>query len=150
MTHQTRIHVHLPVHNLAESIRFYAQFLGDEPVKQQRDYAKFLPAIAPLNLALSPGKVEASSAQAHLGIEVASTREVEKHRRRVTAAGLRVRIEQSVECCYANQDKFWVTDPDGRQWEIYHVNSDIEHRGDVNAETEESCCDTSVCCAGSA
>ena len=150
MQQHSRVHLHLSAKNLQESIEFYSQFLGGEPVKQKPDYAKFLPDVAPLNLALSPGDPESKAAQAHFGIEVGSNAEVERHRRRVTKAGLRVRIEQSVECCYANQDKFWVVDPDGRQWEIYHVNSDIAHRGDVTAESDQPCCDTSVCCAESA
>jgi hypothetical protein len=30
-----------------------------------------------------------------------------------------------VNCCYANQTKFWVIDPDGVEWEVYHVNFDL-------------------------
>jgi len=66
---------------------------------------------------------------------------------RVRAAGLAVREEMGVDCCHANQDKFWVTDPDGLEWEVYHLNHDLP------ATTTTDACATSApagggCCAG--
>ena len=64
----------------------------------------------------------------HLGVEVDSSETVLRHLERVKAAGLRVREQLNVNCCYANQCKFWVADPDGVEWEVYHVNYDLEEK----------------------
>ena len=45
---------------------------------------------------------------------------------RVKSAGLEVREEMDTSCCHANQDKFWVRDPDGVDWEVYHLNYDVD------------------------
>jgi hypothetical protein len=60
---------------------------------------------------------------------VGSSEEVRFHLARVKRAGLPTEEEFSVDCCYANQDKFWVMDPDGVRWEVYHLNYDIEEQG---------------------
>ncbi|MCA1663894.1 MAG: hypothetical protein LC659_06460, partial [Myxococcales bacterium] len=61
----------------------------------------------------------------------------------VKAAGLLVREEMAVACCYANQDKFWVKDPDGVEWEVYHLNFDLDDEGRAGN-------DANVCCASAA
>ena len=70
-----------------------------------------------------------------------SPAEVRRQLARVTAAGLPLRIEMGVDCCHANADKFWVTDPSGVAWEIYHLNYDLEPA----ARSGESVCTTSCC-----
>ncbi len=120
-----KVHMHLSVRNLETSKAFYAKFLG-APVKDLVGYAKFLPEFAPLNLALSQGRRDAPPERLHTGIQVETPAEVMAHLARVTAAGLAVREELGVDCCHANQDKFWVTDPDGLEWEVYHLNYDLE------------------------
>ena len=40
---------------------------------------------------------------------------------RVENAGLLTREETNTNCCYALQDKVWVEDPDGNEWEIFTV-----------------------------
>ncbi len=123
----TRVHVHLRVSDLAKSRAFYERFFGIEPVKVKTGYVKFLPEFAPVNLALSEGRLnEARPAVSHLGVQVESTAEVMQQLARVKAAGLPVREEMSVNCCHANQDKFWVRDPDGVDWEVYHLNHDLD------------------------
>src|SRR5258706_13600475 len=102
------VHVHLHVSDLKTGRDFYRAFLGEEPVKEKADYAKFLPSWAPLNLAISPGP---AAADAHYGIQVGSRDEVLLQLARVKAAGLEVREEIGTTCCYAEQDKFWVKDP---------------------------------------
>jgi hypothetical protein len=62
----------------------------------------------------------------HLGVQVESTTQVMTQLTRIKAAGLPVREEMGVDCCHANQDKFWVQDPDGVEWEVYHLNYDLE------------------------
>jgi catechol 2,3-dioxygenase-like lactoylglutathione lyase family enzyme len=122
-----KVHVHLHVSDLAKSREFYRAFFGGAPVKDEPGYVKFLPELAPVNLALSEGGPAAGDgAVDHLGIQVGSPADVLGHLARVKAAGLPVREEMGVDCCHANQDKFWVRDPDGLEWEIYHLNYDLE------------------------
>lgn len=120
-----RVHVHLKVRNLERSRAFYARFLGVEPVKVRPGYVKFLPSWGPLNLALSEGPPPGGPA-GHLGIELGSRAEVLRELARVRAAGLPVREEMGVACCYAEQDKFWVVDPDGVEWEVYVLHADLD------------------------
>jgi len=132
-----RMHVHLKVADLNSSIEFYRQFFGTAPVKEKLDQVKFLAHFAPINLALTPAKVAHGErpALSHLGIEVESNSVVEEHLSRVKAAGIKVREQLNVNCCYANQTKFWVMDPDGVEWEVYHLNYDLveKHGGGIEA-----------------
>src|SRR4051812_38392787 len=109
----SNVHVHLHVSNLEASRAFYERFLGAPPVKVKPDYAKFLPDFAPINLALSAGEPERGRTVDHLGFQVESREQVRSLLARVKAAGIDVREEMDTNCCYANQDKFWVRDPDG-------------------------------------
>ncbi|HYB71307.1 MAG TPA: ArsI/CadI family heavy metal resistance metalloenzyme [Candidatus Bathyarchaeia archaeon] len=120
------IHLHVHVSSLEKSREFYRKLFGAEPVKERPGYVKFLPAWAPVNLALSPGQGSEAGRVDHVGIQVDSPTAVQEHLARVKAAGLPVREEMGVECCHANQDKFWVEDPDGVEWEVYHLNYDLE------------------------
>lgn len=140
------VHLHFHVRDLKASREFYEKFLGAKPVKALDDYVKFLPAVAPINLALSPAKDGAPSSPAgHLGIQVETPHAVQEHLTRVKAAGLAVLEEQGVNCCHANQDKFWVQDPDGRAWEIYHLNYDLP----AKAESKSGACCADALCPGS-
>src|ERR1700752_4426503 len=132
-----RVHIHLKAADLTASREFYRRFLGVEPVKDKPDHVKFLVPFAPLNLVISPKRMQSASAGPdavnHLGIELPSSAAVEEHLRRVKQHGLHVREQLNVNCCYANQSKFWVIDPDDVEWEVYHVNHDLveKHRGGV-------------------
>jgi len=121
-----RVHVHLHVSDLAKSREFYERFLGSDPVKVRPGYVKFLPDWAPVNLALSQGGAGGPGTVDHLGVTLESTETVLVQLARVKAAGLAVQEEMGVNCCHANQDKFWVQDPDGVDWEVYHLNYDLE------------------------
>jgi lactoylglutathione lyase len=121
-----KVHMHMHVSDLAKSREFYEKFLGEGPVKVKTGYAKFLPGWAPVNLALSHGGSAARGTVDHVGIQVESVETVMAQLARVKAAGLPVTEEMGVNCCHANQDKFWVTDPDGVEWEVYHLNYDLE------------------------
>jgi catechol 2,3-dioxygenase-like lactoylglutathione lyase family enzyme len=128
----TRVHIHIKAAELEESREFYRQFLGVEPVKDKPDHIKFLVPYAPLNLVISPARTQSAAdrrpAVNHLGIELTSSAAVEEHLARAKLHGLRVREQLNVNCCYANQSKFWVIDPDGIEWEVYHVNYDLLER----------------------
>lgn len=134
------IHVHLSTSDLAKSAAFYEALFGT-PVKIKPGYRKFLPAFAPLNLALSerqPGGTTLASVS-HLGIQFDTRNEVMTHLARVKALGLPVREEMDVACCHANQYKFWVRDPDGVEWEFYVLNFDLESATPA-AGTTAACC----------
>jgi catechol 2,3-dioxygenase-like lactoylglutathione lyase family enzyme len=121
-----KVHLHMHVSDLAKSRAFYEKFLGGDPVKVKPGYVKFLPAWAPVNLALSTGGPVGAGTIDHVGVQVDSVDAVMAQLARVKAAGLAVTEEMGVNCCHANQDKFWVRDPDGVEWEVYHLNYDLE------------------------
>ena len=121
-----KVHLHLHVSDLAKSRDFYEKFLGGDPVKVKPGYVKFLPEWAPVNLALSTGGPAGAGTIDHVGVQVDSPATVMSELARVKAAGLPVTEEMGVNCCHANQDKFWVKDPDGVEWEVYHLNYDLE------------------------
>ena len=128
-----RVHLHLHVGDLSRSRDFYERLLGAPPVKTKPGYVKFLPAFAPLNLAISQRSQPAggsamptTSVVNHVGVQLSSPDEVRVHLARVKASGLPVREEMDVDCCHANQDKFWVVDPDGVEWELYFLRRDLE------------------------
>jgi catechol 2,3-dioxygenase-like lactoylglutathione lyase family enzyme len=133
----TRVHIHLKVRDLEASREFYQRFLGVAPAKLKPDQVKFLPNFAPVNLVLSTAHrgETAGGFVNHLGIEVDSAATVEHHLARVKAAGLKTREQLNVNCCYANQSKFWVIDPDGVEWELYHVNYDLMEKHGGGVET---------------
>jgi catechol 2,3-dioxygenase-like lactoylglutathione lyase family enzyme len=145
----SNVHVHLHVSSLDASRAFYESFLGAPPVKLKPGYAKFLTELAPLNLALSSGSAAHGPTVSHLGLQVDSPRAVQDALARVRAAGLPVREEVGVDCCYANQDKFWVRDPDGVEWEVYHLNHDIDDEPDAAKADAASCCSAGGGCTGS-
>ena len=134
-----RVHLHLHVSDLAKSREFYEKFLGTGPVKVKEGYVKFLPDWAPVNLALSGGGAAGAGTIDHVGVQVEAVPTVMAQLSRVKAAGLSVREEMGVNCCHANQDKFWVQDPDGVEWEVYVLNFDVDE--EVNAaSTSAACC----------
>ena len=114
----SNVHVHLHVSDIDASRTFYERFLGAEPVKVKPGYVKFLPDFAPINLALSAGEAGAGKTVDHLGFQIETREAVQALLERVKATGIAVREEMGSDCCFANQDKFWVRDPDGIEWEI--------------------------------
>ncbi|HEX7707863.1 MAG TPA: ArsI/CadI family heavy metal resistance metalloenzyme [Thermoanaerobaculia bacterium] len=118
-------HLSINVRDLETSLDFYRRMLGIEPAKVRSGYAKFDVANPPLNLALNevPGLRE-PGALSHLGFQVASTDDVLAFRQQWAEAGLITRDEMQTDCCYATQDKTWVKDPDGNEWEAFVVLKD--------------------------
>jgi hypothetical protein len=60
-------------------------------------------------------------ALSHLGVQVESSQDVQAAINRFKSAGLTLFEEKDTDCCYALQDKVWITDPDGNSWEIFAV-----------------------------
>ncbi|HZS07680.1 MAG TPA: ArsI/CadI family heavy metal resistance metalloenzyme [Blastocatellia bacterium] len=119
-----KAHLALNVRNVTESIEFYRKMLGLEPCKVRTGYAKFDVQNPPLNLTLNEVPFNERGALSHLGLQVASTADVLAVRDRWVAAGLATRDEMQTSCCYAVQDKAWVSDPDGNDWEVFVVLED--------------------------
>ena len=119
-----KAHLALNVHDVEQSIDFYRKMLGIEPSKVRPGYAKFDVQNPPLNLTLNQSNFSERGALSHLGIQVASTGDVLAMRERWVEAGLITRDEMQTDCCYATQDKTWVRDPDGNEWEAFVVLGD--------------------------
>lgn len=119
-----KAHVALYVGDVGRSIEFYRKMLGLEPCKVRRGYAKFDVQEPPLNLTLNERAGAVRGTLSHLGIQVASTADVLALRERWRAAGLGTFDEMQTSCCYAVQDKTWVADPDGNEWEAFVVHKD--------------------------
>jgi catechol 2,3-dioxygenase-like lactoylglutathione lyase family enzyme len=141
-----KAHVSLQVSNIEASIDFYRKLLGIEPLKVRPGYAKFDVQNPPLNLSLLGGGRPGKGSLSHLGLQVASTEDVMKIRNRWAQSGLQPRDEMQTSCCYALQDKAWVHDPDGNEWEVFTVLANIEQ-----SESGASCCQpgdgATQCCA---
>jgi len=140
----SRLHVALDVSNLERSIAFYRVLFGSEPSKLRPGYAKFEPADPRVNLTLNQGAAgvrRGADGAAHFGVEVRSPEAVAAAGERLRAAGLAVKREEDVECCYAIQDKVWVADPDGNPWEVFVVTD-----ADAPRRTPEgsTCCGPAV------
>jgi catechol 2,3-dioxygenase-like lactoylglutathione lyase family enzyme len=119
-----KAHLALNVKDVEVSLEFYRKLLGIKPAKVRTGYAKFDVQNPPLNLTLNQHVFNERGALSHLGIQVASTDDVLAIRERWTEAGLLTRDEMQTNCCYALQDKTWVRDPDGNEWEVFVVLED--------------------------
>jgi catechol 2,3-dioxygenase-like lactoylglutathione lyase family enzyme len=126
-----KFHASLNVSDLARSVAFYRALLGTEPAKVRSDYAKFDIAEPPLVLSLIPGKPASGGNLNHVGLRVRTAEELVAIQQRLEASGHRTEREDGVECCYARQTKFWITDPDSALWEIYVFHEDIDEHGDA-------------------
>jgi catechol 2,3-dioxygenase-like lactoylglutathione lyase family enzyme len=136
-------HVSINVRNMERSIEFYRRLLGVEPAKVRSGYAKFDVRNPPLNLALNEVPDLASpGALSHLGFQLASTDDVLAVRKQWAEAGLITRDEMDTNCCYANQNKTWVKDPDGNEWEAFNV---LRDNLPELSETTEPCCAPASC-----
>ena len=117
-----KTHVALLVENLEPSVNFYRTLFGVEPVKYKADYVKFDVNNPPLNLTLNLAEeLQPGCTLSHLGIQVESSEAVKAAIERFKRANLATFEEHNTDCCYAIQDKVWVTDPDGNRWEVFVV-----------------------------
>jgi catechol 2,3-dioxygenase-like lactoylglutathione lyase family enzyme len=124
-----RFHLSLNVSDLDRAVGFYRVLFGKEPAKHYADYAKFELDDPPLVLSLEPSARGTGGALNHLGFRMPDATALVAVQRRLEEAGLRTQREEGVECCYARQTKFWITDPDQTLWEVYTLEEDIDHRG---------------------
>jgi catechol 2,3-dioxygenase-like lactoylglutathione lyase family enzyme len=120
----SRVQLALNVNDIDEAVSFYTKLFGAEPAKRRPGYANFAVTEPPLKLVLleNPGQ---GGTLNHLGVEVDDPDAVDAEQARLAAAGLAAVDERDTTCCYARQDKFWVTGaPGGERWEIYTVLAD--------------------------
>jgi len=134
-----KAHLALNVNNVENSLEFYKKMFGIEPSKVRTGYAKFDVNDPPLNLTLNQVPFNGPGALSHLGIQVASTEDVLAMRSRWETAGLTAREEMQTTCCYAVQDKAWVNDPDGNEWEVFVVLEDNLSE-EVQSAADKTCC----------
>jgi catechol 2,3-dioxygenase-like lactoylglutathione lyase family enzyme len=131
----SRVQLALNVADLEQAVDFYTRLFGTAPAKRQPGYANFAIADPPLKLVLLETGAAGGTLN-HLGVEVGSTEEVVAATRRLAGEGLPTDVEENVDCCYALQDKVWVTAPDGARWEVYTV----------LADSPQVCAEPSLCC----
>ena len=147
----SRVQLALRVADLDGSVAFYSKLFGAEPAKRRPGYANFAIAEPPLKLVLIEGTAGEPTRMDHLGIEVETTDEVTTATRRLAAEGLATATEEDTACCYALQDKVWVTGPGNEPWEVYVVKGDADV---LDKAAGSACCapaaDAAASSAGSA
>lgn len=144
----SRVQLALNVTDIDAAVAFYEKVFATKVTKRRAGYANFAIDQPPLKLVLIEN-TEGGTLN-HLGVEVESTGEVNDATRRFVDDGLTTFEEQGVECCYAKQDKVWVTDPDGAGWEFYTVLADSQTMSATVSDADGCCSSTgaAVCCTG--
>ena len=145
----SRVQLALNVDDLEASIAFYSKLFNAAPAKVKQGYANFAIAEPPLKLVLIENRGHGGSVN-HLGVEVATSEQVHGEIARLTDEGLFTLEEIGQTCCFAKQDKVWVSGPAGERWEVYTVLEDSETFG--GAVEAETCCGEPVsgetaCCS---
>ncbi len=140
----TRVHVALAVRDVSQATSFYRALFDQEPTKERPGYAKFEVLDPPLNLALNetPDAFAPPDPQ-HYGIQVKRRAAIGEISSRLAEHGFRGEVEDEVTCCYAVQDKVWVSDPDGHRWELFLVtnaNADVHSKPGRSAAADPHSC----------
>jgi catechol 2,3-dioxygenase-like lactoylglutathione lyase family enzyme len=135
----SRVQLALNVDNIDSAVEFYSKLFATEPAKRRPGYANFAIAEPPLKLVLmeNPG---ASDKLNHLGIEVESSEQVTQVSDRLQKDDLTVTDQNQTTCCYALQDKVWVKDPNGADWEVYTVLENSVTFGEPQKTASSACC----------
>ncbi len=148
----SRVQLALRVSDLEGSIAFYSKLFGTEPAKRRPGYANFAIAEPPLKLVLLEGGGESEGDGVptrldHLGVEVERTADVAAATARLADTGLATAEEENVSCCYAVQDKVWVTGPGRERWEVYTVLGDVLPELEGETAGAMACDGQTACCA---
>ena len=134
-----KAHLAINVRDVDASIDFYKKMFGIEPSKVRTGYAKFDVVDPPLNFTLNQVPFGERGALSHLGIQVAATDDVVEMKTAWESRGLQTREEMQTTCCYAVQDKAWVNDPDGNEWEVFAVLEDNLSE-EIQEAADKTCC----------
>ncbi|TGE08621.1 ArsI/CadI family heavy metal resistance metalloenzyme [Hymenobacter fodinae] len=140
-----RMHVSLYVSDLTATVNFYTAFFGQPAVKVRRGYAKYVLDKPALIISFVENAERVASNFGHLGFQVETVAEMEQRLEQARKSGLVAREEIGTNCCYAKQDKFWVNDPDGVEWEVYYFHEDAEFN-DPRYQQEYDQAASSQCC----
>jgi catechol-2,3-dioxygenase len=138
-----RLHVHVSVSDLDESVRFYSALFAAQPTVQKDDYAKWMLEDPRVNFAISKrGKVTGIR---HLGIQVEDRAELTEVFQRIEHTQRPVLNEGNATCCYAKSEKTWVEDPQGVQWETFLTTGKSPNYGGDAVEGARAtlCCEPS-------
>jgi len=137
-----RLHVHVAVHDLEQSIRFYKALFDAEPTVKKDDYAKWQLEDPRVNFAIS--QRGAKTGVDHLGIQAEDDAELARLRSQLAQADVAIMDQENATCCYAKSDKHWTIDPQGIAWESFHTLESAPRYGDdtrIEArETKAACC----------
>ncbi|CAM3241344.1 glyoxalase/bleomycin resistance/dioxygenase family protein [Mycobacterium intermedium] len=142
----SRVQLALNVDDLDEAITFYSKLFNTAPAKVKPGYANFAVTAPPLKLVLLENPGQGGTIN-HLGVEVESSEQVQAEIVRLSGEGLFTAEEIGTTCCFATQDKVWVTGPAGEKWEVYTVLADSDIFGASPQRPGDS--DDAVCCGGS-
>jgi catechol 2,3-dioxygenase-like lactoylglutathione lyase family enzyme len=141
-----RLHVHVGVSDLNQSIRFYSTLFAAGPTVIKEDYAKWMLDDPRVNFAISAGQHSTKGIQ-HLGVQAESTDELADVYGRLKAADRPVLEEGRTTCCYAKSEKSWIADPDGIVWETFFTDGQATSYGDSptlgtlsDSLSEDKCC----------
>ena len=136
----SRVQLALNVSDVDAAVEFYSRLFGIAPAKRRPGYANFAIDEPALKLVLIENR-DAPATLNHLGVEVGTAGDVAAARARLAGEGLETATEENVSCCYARQDKVWVSDPDGAPWEIYTVLGDADTMGpSAVGDSGDVCC----------
>jgi catechol 2,3-dioxygenase-like lactoylglutathione lyase family enzyme len=143
----SRVQLALNVDDLDEAITFYSKLFNTDPAKVKEGYANFAISEPPLKLVLLENSGKGGTIN-HLGVEVESSTQVHSEIARLSGEGLFTDEEIGTTCCFATQDKVWVTGPAGEKWEVYTVLADSETFGTSPQHLGEDNAEGGVCCGG--
>ena len=135
-----RMHVSLYVSNLAASVNFYTTFFGQAAEKIKPGYAKYILEKPSLIISFIENPERVQQNFGHLGFQLETVEEMSEWLNKARLQGIVSREEIGTSCCYAIQDKFWATDPDGVQWEVYYFHEDAEFNDPHYASQDASAC----------
>jgi catechol 2,3-dioxygenase-like lactoylglutathione lyase family enzyme len=142
----TRLHVHLKVDDLDQSVGFYSALFGRAPDRRETDYAKWMLDDPRANIAISASG--AAPGVDHVGLQVEEREELDVIAARLKEAGHRPLSELNATCCYAKSNKHWAMSPDGAaRWELFHTFADADRLGSAPVITKaEAQSQPEVCC----
>jgi catechol 2,3-dioxygenase-like lactoylglutathione lyase family enzyme len=136
-----RLHVHVSVNDIEDSIRFYRVLFAAEPSVVKPDYAKWMLEDPRVNFAIS--KRGAEPGIRHLGIQVENKPELTEVYERLLQAEGPIREDGATTCCYAKSEKSWIADPQGVQWETFLTTgeSTVYSSEQASAAAPGACCE---------
>ena len=139
-----RFHVHVGVHDLKQSVRFYSALFAAEPTVLKDDYAKWQLEDPRINFAISTRAGKAGID--HLGMQAEDGGELEEIGSRLAQADVSITAQKGASCCYAKSDKYWTIDPQGVAWESFHTLDSVPLYGEETRPAAAPGAPKAACC----